>query len=231
MANNSTPRISVNKLAEYIVSKGNRQRQILRDQKFPQDYKGMYYKEAGEAISLCIASNLEDQSSLERALLILNQRTPEKIGTARRISANIDAIETFMSMLDQVDLMGAKAILGNNSAPKISRFGVDISIRPEIVLYGKGKSGKSLAGALKLHFPRTFPLNEESAGYVSALSQEYCRTHLSADHEAFGPYCCVIDVGSKAVYPGVKATAMRMRDIDSECRNIAAIWPTITAAD
>ena len=36
------PRISVNKLAEYMGAKAARQRQILRDQKYPTDYKGMY---------------------------------------------------------------------------------------------------------------------------------------------------------------------------------------------
>jgi Protein of unknown function (DUF1524) len=43
----------------------------------------------------------------------------------------------------------------------------------------------------KLHFPRTFPLGT-SAGYVSALLQEYAKAYLS-NGEAFGPYCFVID--------------------------------------
>ncbi len=60
MAKDKGPRISVNKLAEYIGSKGRRQREILRDQKFPEDFKGMYYREASEAVSRCLASDLED---------------------------------------------------------------------------------------------------------------------------------------------------------------------------
>ena len=54
------PRISVNKLAEFSRAKAGRQRQILSDQKYPTDFKGMYYKEASEAIALAIASNLEE---------------------------------------------------------------------------------------------------------------------------------------------------------------------------
>jgi hypothetical protein len=39
--------------------------------------------------------------------------------------------------------------------------------------------------------------------------------------------CCVIDVGSQTVYPGVKATTARMKDVEAICQNIAALWPTI----
>jgi len=70
-----------------------------------------------------------------------------------------------------------------------------------------GKAGP-LIGALKLHFPRTFPLGG-SAGYVSALLQEYVKTYFSNDGDAYGPYCPVLDVGSKKVFAGVKSTIAR----------------------
>ena len=82
------PRISVNNLAEFITAKAARQRQILRDQKFPQDYKVMYYKEASEAISICIGSNIEITAIIERTISNLEQQNSDKIGTQRRIAAN-----------------------------------------------------------------------------------------------------------------------------------------------
>lgn len=83
---------------------------------------------------------------------------------------------------------------------------VEISVRPEIILKGKGKSRSLLVGALKLHFSTGFSLNEDSAGYVSALLQEWSKAH-QPDGQTYGPYCSVIDVGSKKSYAGVKATA------------------------
>lgn len=231
MAKDIGPRISVNKLAEYVVSKGGRQRQILRDQKYPQDFKGMYYKEATEAISSCIASNLEDMSGIERALRLLEQATPEKVGTQRRINANIDAIETFLTMQDEIDLMGATASLGSNAPPKLKIMNVDVSVRPDVVLRGTGKSGKKLVGAIKLHFPRTFPLHGDASGYVSAVTQEYCKAYLVNDEEVFAPYCFVIDIGSKTVCPGAKAITNRLKDIQAECKNIVGLWPTITPTE
>jgi hypothetical protein len=83
---NKTPRISVNKLAEFMEAKGGRQRQILKDQKYPTDYKGMYHKEAAEAIASCLSKNLEDLDIIDRAIALLEQAKPQKIGTQRRVA-------------------------------------------------------------------------------------------------------------------------------------------------
>ena len=130
-------------------------------------------------------------------------------------------------MLDEIDFKGAIPSLGEHSPPRLMIQNVDVSIRPEIILKGFGKSGKLLAGALKLHFPRTFPLGT-SAGYVSALLQEYAKAYLSNDGEAFGPYCFVIDIGSKTICAGVKATAARMERHRGRVPQHRGSWPTIT---
>lgn len=225
----NNPRISVNKLAEFMTAKAGRQRQILRDQKYPTDYKGMYHKEAAEAISICVASNLENIGVVERAIASLEQISPEKIGTQRRVAANIDALEAFLQMLDEVDMTGATPSLGEHAPPKHSIQNVEISVRPEIILRGNGKAGP-IIGAMKLHFPTTFALNPVTAGYVSAVCQEWAKSHLDADATVWGPYCNVVDIGSRQFYPGVKTTVARMRDVEAACQNIAALWPTITAS-
>jgi hypothetical protein len=222
-----TPRISVNKLAEFMTVKPARQRQILRDQKYPGDFKGMFHKEAAEAVATCLASNLENTDVLDRAIRLLEQQTPEKIGTQRRISANIDSLQTFIDMLDEIDLKGATPSLGSHSSRGLTIRNVGINVRPEITLQGNGKSGLSLVGALKVHFPTTFALNADSAGYISALLQEWSKAS-QPDGQTYGPFCPVIDVGSRAIYPGVKSTAKRLKDIEAACSTIAALWPTIT---
>lgn len=227
MANNNTPRISVNKLGEYMISKGARQRQILRDQKFPLDFKGMYYREASEAVATCLASALEDLSSLSRTFKILSQLVPDKIGTQRRVSANMDAIEIFDSMLDAIDFKGGTPELGPHRPERMPIQNVEISVRPEIVIRGKARSGGNLLGAVKVHYSRTFPLDEDSAGYVSAVVQDYCKTYLASDDEVHAPYCFVIDIGSQKIYPGVRSITARLKDVTAECRNILALWPSI----
>jgi hypothetical protein len=108
--------------------------------------------------------------------------------------------------------------------------GVEISVRPEIILRGQGRDGRLLLGAMKVHFPRTFPLNSDSAGIISAILQRYTRDCLARDgEEPFAPYCSVVDVGSQRFHPGVRATTNRMREVEAECRNIAAIWGSIVS--
>ncbi len=228
MVRKTQPRVSVNKLAEYIVSNGTRQRSILRAQK-SENISGMYYAEAAKAASSCLASSLEDTSGIAQTIRILEQKSPDKAGAMRRINSNIDALESFEAMLDKIDLKDATAELGEPKPEKLVMHGVYISVRPEIVLRGTGKSGKKQVGALKVHFSRTFPLTDVSAGYVSAVLQRYAEYKLIQDDEIVAPtYCFVIDVGSRTVYPSVKSTAARLKAIESDCQNIAAIWPTIT---
>jgi hypothetical protein len=227
----SQANISVNKLAEFIVSRGARQREILRQRKYPDpDFSiGMYHREASEAASQYLAAGAQDPEPLRRRIQSLSQSTSDKVGTARRANANIDAIETLLDMLDDIDLLDAEPSLGGNTAPKIRRFNVDISVRPEIIMRGSLGKGKRGVGALKLHFSKTHPHTEETAGYVSAIVQEYCGTHLvHDDDEGVNPkYCQVIDVASGTVFGGVKSTMKRMKDVDAACQNIAALWPTI----
>ena len=220
------PRISLNKLCEFMTARPPRQRRILKDQKFPSDFMRVYYREAQEAASLCIASNLEDIPSVTRQIEILNQQNPDSVGTQRRVAANIDALEAFLEMTDGIDLSGAEPRLGENVAPKLTIRNVDVSVRPEIILHGEGRSGP-VVGALKLHFPKTNPLDDTSAGYVSAVLQEWCATHMADAGQAHGPLCYVVDVGSRTTYPGVRSTVRRLRDIQDACETIAALWPTL----
>lgn len=224
------PIISVNKLGEYIVSKGARQRTLLSQRKYPdQDFNaGMFHREATEAIQKYIADGAFDQAPIDRTLQVLNQMAPEKIGTIRRIGSNISRLEQFQEMLDDIDLKGGSPDLGETSPQRLVIRNVQISVRPEIILRGKGLKNKKLIGGLKLHMAGTTKFNEEAAGYVSAVLQEFCKQFLAADDEVvYAPYCQVIDVGNGMIYSGVKATAQRMKDIEAECQNIFGLWPSI----
>lgn len=224
------PRISVNKLAEYMGSKAARQRKIIHDRKYPdEDFNfGMYHREASEAVSRYLAGGAFDPTPLDRQIASLSQLTPEKVGTARRINANIDALERFSNMLDDIDFLGAEATLGEHAPEKLTYHNVEISVRPEIILRGIGPKGRRLVGAVKVHFSKSSPMNEDSAGYVSAIVQEFCRRHVADDDEVVFPaYCQVIDVASGRVFEGVKSIKRRMVDVAAECQNIAALWPTI----
>lgn len=223
------PRISVNKLAEFMVSKAARQRKLLRDRKYPDPefQMGMYHREAAEAVARYLVSDQLSTAPIDRQISLIKQQSPQAIGTQRRLNSNIEAMERFLEMLDDFDFGDAEAEHGEHAPSKLTYHGVEISVRPEIVLRGTVK-GKPVIGAVKLHFAKGFEMTDETAGYVSAAVQEYCARHLCPNGEpVHAPYCQVFDIGSGKVFPGVKSTKARLRDIEDTCRNIADIWANL----
>lgn len=227
--NINEPRISVNKLAKFMISKAALQRKLLRDRKYPDpDFSmGMYHREASEAVARYLVSDQLATDPLDSQISIIKQQAPGAIGTQRRLNSNIEAMERFLEMLDDFDFGDAVAEHGEHAPSKLTYHGVQVSVRPEIILRGTVK-GKPVVNGIKLHFAKGFEMNSETAGYVSAAVQQYCLRHMTGSGATVNaPYCQVFDVGSGAVFPGVKSIKSRLRDIEDTCRNIADIWPNI----
>lgn len=221
------PRLSVNKLGEYMTAKAGRQNKILFDAKYPEDYVVAFYKEASEAIAKSIVDGINDTSALERTVERIQVRRPNSTLESRQIKGNVDAIETFIDIRHDTNLGGFTARLGSHSAPHLVVGGVNLSVRPEVTLHRKKRNGEELVGAIKLHFPKTFPLSSVAGEYIATCVQLYCRDHLDELGTPSHEHCFVIDMAGARVHPGVKAIKARTRDVEDYCRQIAAIWPTI----
>lgn len=221
------PRLSVNKLGEYMTARAGRQNKILFDAKHPQDFIVAYYKDAAEVIAKAIVDGLQDIEPIETAIRRLGARNAETVFELRRINGNIDALETFLDMMGDINLKGVEARLGSHQANHLSIHGVNISVRPEVTLHLEKRTGEPLVGGIKLHFPKTFPLPDDAAEYISTCVQLYCRDHLHSIGTPSHQHCYVIDVSQGKVFGGVKAIKSRMKDVEETCRQIATIWPTI----
>jgi len=224
------PSISVNQLAVYMNSKAAKKREILHQRKYPDDdfSPGIFHRESRDEISIYLSDGAVDPSGLHKRLKILSQTVAPKVGTQRRLNANIDSMERFLEMLDQIDLSGINVTLGHNNPPKITCHNVKISVRPDLILRGVDKKGRPLKGAIKLQLSKAGAFDEDMAKTVSAVVQHYLADHGNSGEEIiYAPYCQVVDVASGTVFPGVKAITQRMKDVAAECQNIAAIWPTI----
>jgi hypothetical protein len=220
-------RISVNKLGEYITSRAARQKSILYNQKYPPDYVTPFYEDATEAIAQFIAGGMEKPSILENQIRVLGQSPVNTAWQQRRMLGNIEAIETFTGMIDDLDLSGFACRLGSHNPPKMPIRNVEVSVRPDVILSRSATKGGQLIGALKLHFPKTNPLSEEAAGYVSAVAARYCDTYFMDEGTPEPRLCFVLDLASARVYPGVKSTIKRLKDVNAACEQIFNLWDTI----
>jgi hypothetical protein len=152
MAVAKKPRMSANKLGEYLVVGPTRRRRIIYDAKFPSDAVVPYYQPAAEAIAQFIAGGMIDFGILEKQADTLGKTNPTTVWHQRRILGNMEAIDTFIDITDDIDLKGLTPSLGAHSTPPITYNGVDVSVRPEIIVESKAAASRWAASSCT--FPR-----------------------------------------------------------------------------
>ena len=196
------PRISVNKLGEYLVATASRRRQILRDQKRPPEFKVVRYADAQRAIVDYFVDRHSDPDVLARHLSRLGNwsRGPRDSDyDAQRNQDCRNAIESFAKMTGQLGFDGLSMSRGRPDCPKLVKAGVGISVRPEIVAHGSDRRAIR-SSAPKLHLAKGFPLDEKVGEYVGTLVHEYVETHLAGEARCDYRHCYVLDVFAGRLY-------------------------------
>ena len=222
-----SPKISANKLGLYLISRPRQQSLILRDQKFPPDYKPHYYKEASEAISQFLASDLSNPAILQNALVILNKSTPKNFQDQTRLAINIEAINAFINIIDDINFQNSKPALGSHAQPYLTFNDVTVSVRPEIVLKGKNKKKIDFVAGVKLYFSKSHPLTEEAGGYIATLIHLHCGENFAQYGKVNSQMCMVIDIFSGKIFFGSKSIVRKQQDVVAACEHIKQLWPSI----
>lgn len=227
----SRPRISVNKLGEYLAeSKSTRRHAILRDQKREVRCRVIQYQAAHRAVTQSLTGSDDPMEALARHLESLKQWAPtaEDSQFAERENRLCqEAIRSFMDILPTLSLRDFTVTRGLNEAPKLRKAGVAISVRPELVLRGTSRQGRPIVGAVKLHFPKTHPLSPDASDYVGVILHEYGQRHLAELEACDYRHCYVIDVPSKQIRTAPKSFVRRRSEVEAACRDIAMLWDSI----
>lgn len=219
----TTPRISANKLGEYLVSAPLRRRAIVERQKYPNAYAAGYYAPARDTLVDYLVGHIGRAKVLERmdALVSAEHET-----SYQRHQANgcADAVLRFLDLEPGLDLRGLKAIhmLRHD---RLSVNGVEISVYPDVVLEGHDSRGKPTLGAIKLHFPKSHPHTEASAQYVATMLRMHAKEAMSDRGKVREDACLVIDVFSGQVVTAPRGYIRRWRDVGAACEEIRRAWP------
>jgi hypothetical protein len=135
-------------------------------------------------------------------------------------------LERFLDISDAFELDGLKPSHGEHDPAKLSISGVQVSVRPDVILHGTYR-GKPVVGALKFHFAKTNELTEEAGLNVTTVLQQYVSEHLVRGSEIVSArHCAVLDVFSKCWHRAPAAFQMRRRSIEAACQEIALWWST-----
>lgn len=218
-----TPKISLNKLGEYMEATPARRRKIVYDAKFPATFKTARYKDAREAIKAYIKSNY-DESLIEACATFLEGKDTASDWAENDVESSLEALDAILEIdLPSLEDFTIEPFTLEASSIKIHE--VEISIYPDLVIKGIIK-GKPVVGVLKIHISKNTSLNEESSQYVAALLHQFADSAFSKE-EADVSICISYDVFNGTWITAPKAVKRRMAHVEAACQEIALIWDSL----
>ena len=221
----SLPRISLNKLGEYLVAKPGRRHSIIRNQKKPKDFIVARYADAVRAIQRHITEEHESADQLNKAVRTLS--TADHDSKWKRDTADLcaKALFAFMSIADEIPTNGFKAIMGEDSPEKMNIAEVDVSVRPEILLVDPDQNNQ-IVGGIKLYLGKDNPL-EDASDFVGSVLYRYLAEVLSTEAAVSHKNCFVVDVFAGEIIAAPKAYKRNMNDVSAACTEISALWTAL----
>jgi uncharacterized protein YoaH (UPF0181 family) len=220
------PKISINKLGEYMTATPARRKQILRDQKNPLAFKAARYKEARATI---VEFMEQGMTNVDGARSIAAELRKDQSGTDfavqdRQLSA--EAIDDFLSISEKIEIDDLSVHGGNTFASEVIEFGgTEVSMRPDALL--KNKRTGVIVGCVKFNFSRSSPLQEKSAAYVATALRAHLEANLSTLEHVDPAKCYVVDVPTGTVYLAPKANKKRLSDLVAAGEEIFARWESV----
>lgn len=219
-----SPRISMSKLAEYMVATAARRRTIIRDQKFPKPFKAAQYTEAYAAIGDFFAGGL-DARILQRSIAAWSSRVPSTDFEEQNLSLWCEAATAMLDLAGEYDFTDFKySAMNLTSEVQLDLSGVPVSIRPEVLVTEPGP------GAVKIYLGKTFSLTADekrrpgSGGYAATMLHQW----LEERHATINPrHCLVVDVFNGVVFEAPRSFLRRREDLAAACEEIAERWTSI----
>ncbi|MCP4133685.1 MAG: hypothetical protein GY754_22140 [bacterium] len=225
---NHEPRISLNKLGEYLVTRVLRRQRILKDQKYPKGFIVSRYNEVERIVCHFLASGATDDEMILNAIDDFIHRRPGSDWEYQNQELSAEALTHFLDLVDGINLRGL-TVTEKPTVEQNSLFieGVQVSVRPELVLHGTDKQGVEFSGGIKLYFSKHNPLEEKSAGYVSSLLHEFLRVNEEYFPAPGYKHCLVVDVFAGKIYSAPRSYIRRLGEIKAACHEIAAVWASL----
>lgn len=226
MSDRPGPRISVNKLGEYMIAPPLRRRRIVADQKRPREFIVTRYRDAvGAMVEFLVAGGSNDRI-ITRAIAELEAKPVSTDFQSQDRDLSIEALESFLDTADQLDLNGLTMRAGDSDAKPLLIGGVSVSVRPEIVVTGQNRNGGTV-GSIKLYLSKSFPLNETAGAYIGAGLTRFTDEYLAGSATADYRLCSVVDVFGQQVFTAPRAVQRRQNDIEAACEEIALLWDVV----
>lgn len=222
----SNPRISVNKLGEYVqITNALRRRKIVYDAKFPQSFKTTRYSDAREFMKKFFTKHY-DESVLEEAMKVIGEKQAETDFQEQDKDLSLLAL-TALSEIGLPDLSDFEVSIFSLENKKLNIKGVEVSVYPDLIIRGKVRKEK-VVGAVKIHLSKSNPLLDEGQRTVATVLRKYVEEFVADEGEkVLNTICLSVDVFQKKCEPAPLAFKIRMGQIEVACEEIALWWNSV----
>lgn len=219
----TNPRMSLNKLGEYLSAPlPGRRSTIIKEQREPKDFIVARYAKAEQAIKAYFTMHRPNTDQLQRAIASLSAMANQESWEGQTADLCTQALISFLNIAEQVPTNGYTPVEGENSVPKLNVAGMDVSVRPEVLLTDS-ESG-AIVGGIKLYLGKTHPLSDEAMPIVGTVLYRYLAEILSSEASVKPHNCFVVDVFAGKVAHAPKAYKRNMQHVQAACTEIATLW-------
>lgn len=217
------PRMSLNKLGEYLsATMPGRRRSIIKEQRKPKDFIVARYAQAEQAIKEYFTTHKPNTDQLRRAIDSLSTMAHQEGWEGQTAELCTKALISFLNIAERVPTNGYTPVEGNNMVPKLNVSGLDISIRPEVLL--TDPQNGTILGGIKLYLGKTHPLSDVAMAIVSTVLYRYLAETLSNEDIVAPENCFVVDVFAGKVVHAPRTYKQNMQHVRAACNEIATLW-------
>lgn len=222
------PKISANKLGEYIVEKPHRQQQIVKDQKYQKGFIIKRYNKARSVIIDFFTRKIDKDDLLFEIKELITAEYSKNASSFQKQDnrLSIEALEVFAnSELGMKDLEHFENSRTKRGLNNLLIEGVEVSVQPDILIRGKIRN-KDFVGAIKFHISKSHPLATEAGEYVATLIHEY----LEKEYPQFKvklEFCISIDVFTGEYFIAPRSYKRMKKNITAACKAIKLLWSNL----
>ena len=219
------PRISINKLGEYVRAPVKRRRSIVEHQKYPKSYGAKWYDYALPVARRAVCDHVDVDGILAYAERV-RQAPPTSVQDQKYRIASADGLVALSNIWDLLEAdVPDELVVGEERPPKLELAGLAVSVRPDVILVSKNRLGQPVFGLLKFHFSKTHQLDAEAGSDVATLLHWYGEEKLSAPYgHCERKLCSVVEVFGQEIYSAPRAVKSRREGLEAACTEIRLWW-------
>lgn len=217
------PRMALKPICEYQTASPSRRNTIIKNSRVVPTYIAKRYNIASEAIASYLSGADDCLDDITARIHEIHTATYKTENEQTLAMQSAEALTAFLKDATSMKAIFAEFRLEATDqfvSHKLSIEGVEISIRPEIII--RSQKSDDIIGFIKFHFAKTEALTEHMADSITCLGRYYFNEIHSL--RLAEKNCFVIDLFRGEVSSAPRSYKRRMTDITASCREIADRW-------